>query len=183
MADAMSQVPRPTPRQQAVLELFQKKAAAGEPPPTYGEIAAEFGWKSRNAAKRHVLELIRKGLLKSAVAGAPRGTSLAAPLVNRTHLIERLDGPSVIDLAVPPYMMPEQGIVFAFHQPNADLAEHHILENDLVFVAPKDTPVEVRLEVVGREGRPIVLPPGTRRRGRLVGVVVGTMRYYGALDD
>lgn len=180
------QATTPTPTQQKVLDFFRNRAAAGAPTPTYQEIAEVFGWSSRNAAKQHVLALIRKGMLKANTEGSARGTSLAEPLAYRTQLVSHLGrDQGAVDLAVPTYLLPEQGVLLAFHQPDNRLASAGLLEHDLVFVGAKTTPVRPRHYVVSESGKPVAVADTPAARRRAVGVVVASTRsqYAAALDD
>jgi len=49
--------------QQLVLRLLEERSENGEPPPTYREICAHFGYRSPKAAADHVMALERKGLV------------------------------------------------------------------------------------------------------------------------
>lgn len=177
LVDTMPRNAIPTARQRAVLDLFLERSAKGEAPPTYREIADHFGWKSATAAQGHVLALIRKGLLKASTGGSARGTSLAEPLAYRTRLVSRLGrNQSGVELAVPTYMLPEEGILFAFHQPDGRLASAGLLERDLVFVGAKTTPVRPRHYVISEGGKPVAVADTPAARRRAVGLVVASMR-------
>jgi repressor LexA len=52
-----------TPLQQQVYDFIRAQIETQHCPPTMGEIAARFSWKSQNAAWSHVDALLRKGLL------------------------------------------------------------------------------------------------------------------------
>ncbi|MEW6721451.1 MAG: cyclic nucleotide-binding domain-containing protein [Thermodesulfobacteriota bacterium] len=53
----------PTPPQKKILVLLFAKEFAGQPPPTYREIAAELGWRAAGTVRDHVGSLVRKGFL------------------------------------------------------------------------------------------------------------------------
>lgn len=170
-----------TPRQNDVLSLFKERARANKPPPTYAEIAKRFRWRSRNAAKRHVLELIRKGVLNQDPRAVARGTSLAEPLEQMTPVLDSLAGNPVTHIPVPTYMLPEQGVLFVFQMPDDRMKPHAILENDLIFVGPAETPVTPRFLVVSEKGVPVVVTEAAAHRKKVLGVVVGVMRSPAAL--
>lgn len=56
--------PKLTTRQQQILDLIQTAIAHSGAPPTRAEIAAEFGFKSANAAEEHLRALARKGVIE-----------------------------------------------------------------------------------------------------------------------
>ncbi|MBL4566991.1 MAG: repressor LexA [Porticoccus sp.] len=61
-----------TPRQQQILDLIKQHIEETGYPPTRAEIAAEFGFKSPNAAEEHLRALARKGVIEM-IAGTSRG--------------------------------------------------------------------------------------------------------------
>jgi repressor LexA len=69
----------PTKRQGAVLRVIERHCSAGEPPPTFREIAHELGIGSVNAVAKHIQALQRKGLL-DAKAGKSRSLRVVSPL-------------------------------------------------------------------------------------------------------
>ncbi|HEY0878785.1 MAG TPA: transcriptional repressor LexA, partial [Zeimonas sp.] len=64
-----------TARQQQILSLIRRHIADTGFPPTRAEIAAEFGFRSANAAEEHLKALARKGVIEL-TAGASRGIRL-----------------------------------------------------------------------------------------------------------
>jgi SOS-response transcriptional repressor LexA len=169
-----------TPIQGKVLDVFLQCAADGKPPPTYAELSQTFGWRSRNAAKGHVLALKRKGALLAALEGLARGITIPSPVVHRTPLIERVGQRRVGLIPIPPYLVPESGILFAFNQPDDRLAREGVLAGDLVLVGHQDVPVEPRLTVVTENGRPVAVSPSRTRRRGTRGVVVAITRSHAA---
>ncbi|MCB1669043.1 MAG: transcriptional repressor LexA [Porticoccaceae bacterium] len=77
-----------TNRQQQIYDLIKQHISDTGYPPTRAEIAAEFGFKSPNAAEEHLRALARKGVIEM-VSGASRGIKLVAeeetglPLIGR----------------------------------------------------------------------------------------------------
>jgi repressor LexA len=67
-----------TKKQAAVRKFIETEIKAGRPCPSYREIAAYFGFSSKNAAICHVKALIDKGIL-IADEGKTRSLQLAAP--------------------------------------------------------------------------------------------------------
>lgn len=75
-----------TARQQQILTLIRRFLADSGRPPTRAEIAAEFGFRSANAAEEHLRALARKGVIEL-IPGASRGIQLTEaaglPLIGR----------------------------------------------------------------------------------------------------
>ena len=74
-SDSSTGVPKLTVRQQQILDLIQSAITETGAPPTRAEIAAEFGFKSANAAEEHLQALARKGVIEL-VSGTSRGIRL-----------------------------------------------------------------------------------------------------------
>lgn len=72
---AMAPTPKLTPRQRQILQLIEHAIERNGAPPTRAEIAAEFGFKSPNAAEEHLRALARKGAIEL-VSGTSRGIRL-----------------------------------------------------------------------------------------------------------
>lgn len=79
-----------TDRQRRIVEVYRRRAADGEPPPTHRELCKQFGWKSTGTARDHIRALVQKGILAPAehrsrgahlMADRPNGRFL--PLVGR----------------------------------------------------------------------------------------------------
>lgn len=71
-----------TQRQQSVLAFIEREYAASRPCPSLREIAAHFGFSSKNAAVAHVRALLKKGLL---AADAGKARSLRPVQAERRH--------------------------------------------------------------------------------------------------
>jgi repressor LexA len=71
----MDHNPKLTPRQQQIFDLVRDTIERTGSPPTRAEIAAEFGFKSANAAEEHLQALARKGAIEL-VGGTSRGIRL-----------------------------------------------------------------------------------------------------------
>lgn len=52
-----------TPLQYRILGAIRRRSLRGEPPPTYRDLCAEFGWASTGTARDHLQALARKGHL------------------------------------------------------------------------------------------------------------------------
>ncbi|KRG42352.1 LexA family transcriptional regulator [Stenotrophomonas panacihumi] len=64
-----------SPRRAAILAFLRERTRAGHPP-SLAEIAAEFGFASRNAAQKHVQALAEAGLIELRGGGLARGIRL-----------------------------------------------------------------------------------------------------------
>ena len=78
-----------TSRQQQVLDLIKQHLIETGFPPTRAEIAAEFGFKSPNAAEEHLRALARKGVIEM-TSGASRGIRLMENPQNGIPLVGRV---------------------------------------------------------------------------------------------
>ena len=54
-----------TPKQRAVLQYLKDYRREHGMPPSYDEIRREFGFASLNSARKHLLQLDRKGFIRS----------------------------------------------------------------------------------------------------------------------
>jgi repressor LexA len=77
-----------TVRQQEILNLIQTVVSRTGMPPTRAEIAAHFGFRSTNAAEKHLQALAKKGAIEL-LSGASRGIRLAAELLSEVDLSEQ----------------------------------------------------------------------------------------------
>lgn len=71
-----------TPRQNEVYQVICQKWSQNGSPPTYDEIAQEFGWHV-NAAREHVIAIRKKGYLEPVEVGKSRGV---IPLGLKAHI-------------------------------------------------------------------------------------------------
>lgn len=86
----MSTMPAEPSKRNQILAFIQRQIAAGQPP-SLAEIAAAFGFASRNAAQKHVLALAEAGLIELVpnqkrgirLAEAARPDLLALPVLGR----------------------------------------------------------------------------------------------------
>lgn len=89
-SDPMCPMERLSPRRAAVLAFLRERARIGQPP-SLAEIAAEFGFASRNAAQKHVQALVEAGLIEQRsgqargihLPEAPRDRPLVLPVLGR----------------------------------------------------------------------------------------------------
>jgi repressor LexA len=101
---APGESPKLTVRQQQILDLIQSAIERTGAPPTRAEIAAEFGFRSPNAAEEHLQALARKGVIEL-VGGTSRGIRLQSATL-RSLAANRIKQfalplPSLAQLALP----------------------------------------------------------------------------------
>ncbi len=100
----MQESPKLTPRQQQILDLVQRAIERTGAPPTRAEIAAEFGFRSANAAEEHLQALARKGVIELLV-GTARGIRLKSDTLRALHLSRNrqlsLPLPGIAQLSLP----------------------------------------------------------------------------------
>jgi len=92
--------PKPTARQQQILDLIQTAIARTGAPPTRAEIAAELGFKSANAAEEHLQALARKGVIEL-VSGTSRGIRLRGDTIRSINAARGLQLGSQFSLPIP----------------------------------------------------------------------------------
>jgi SOS-response transcriptional repressor LexA len=171
-----------TGAQLQVLEVFEARAEAGEPPPSLRELCEQFGWSSLASAQQHVAALVRKGFLKTAAEGESRGVHLGKPLVVKVPLVESLGrrgkpGPAIQHVAVAPNWGPGDG-GFVFNHFDDGLRRHGLRSGDLIFVRTTGPVPDSGFGVVSRAGKPrlVRLDPGGPRPRGVVGVATLMMR-------
>ncbi len=177
-------------------------------PPSYEEIRREFGFASLNSARKHLLQLHRKGFIRSPwknqkraleiveVAEAPRAVSL--PLLGtvaagKPLLSEEVDG----SIEVPESML-RRGEHFALRVRGDSMIEDGIHDGDLLVVQRRED-AEVGQTVVAlvdgeatvkryyRQGDKVELRPANEKFTPIIadpssvhveGVVVGLVRTF-----
>ncbi|HUD40806.1 MAG TPA: transcriptional repressor LexA [Dokdonella sp.] len=133
----------PSARRSRILEFIRHRIAAGQPP-SLAEIAAAFGFASRNAAYKHVQALAEAGLIELAPnqkrgirlpAGARADDLIALPVLGRVAAGAPIGADVALDQALwldarlfalrPDYLLRVQG---------DSMIEDGILDGDLVGV-------------------------------------------------
>lgn len=194
-----------TALQRRVLEVFQKRARVGVPPPTYRELCEEFGWRSTGTARDHLKALVRKGALDAA-AGRARGTHLHTepteatvplPLVGRIVAGRPVISEEYVEaeISVPTFLVPS-GEGFLLRVSGDSMEGASILDGDLVVIRQTGEPTpgeivaatvsgETTLKRLERGRRTWVLAAENPRYGPIPidteditihGVVVGVLR-------
>jgi len=137
-----------TDRQQNILAFINRKVKQLGFPPTVQEMADEFGFKSKNAAFKHLEALERKGYIRRAAGGA-RGITILNRLsetseqgMSRVPLIGTVAaGTPVLAeenieryVPVPDYLTDTGGSFYALRVKGDSMIDAGILEGDLVIV-------------------------------------------------
>ena len=197
-----------TPKQRAVLQYLKDYRREHEMPPSYEEIRREFGFASLNSARKHLLQLHRKGFIRSPwknqkraleiveAAEAPRAAALpllGAVAAGKPILSEEIDG----TIEVPESML-RRGEHFALRVRGDSMVEDGIRDGDLLVVQRREE-AEVGQTVVAlvdgeatvkrfyRQGEKVELRPANERFSpivaepssvRIEGVVVGLVRTF-----
>jgi repressor LexA len=197
-----------TPKQRAVLQYLKDYRREHGMPPSYDEIRREFGFASLNSARKHLLQLHRKGFIRSPwknqkraleivdSADAPRavrlplkgGVSAGKPLVFE-------EGGGSVEVTE---SMLRSGDHFALRVRGDSMADDGILDGDLLLVHRRDD-AEVGQTVLALvdgeatvkryhpQGEKVQLRPANESfpslvadasSVRLEGVVVGLLRVF-----
>lgn len=197
-----------TPKQRAVLQYLKDYRREHGMPPSYDEIRREFGFASLNSARKHLLQLHRKGFIRSPwknqkraleiveAEEAPRAATL--PLVGsvaagKPLLSEEVDG----TVEVPEAML-RRGEHVALRVRGDSMIEDGIRDGDLLVVQRRED-AEIGQTVVAlvdgeatvkryyRQGDKVELRPANARvtsilaepsSVHLEGVVVGLVRNF-----
>ena len=167
-----------TNRQQQIYDLIKQHIAETGFPPTRAEIAAEFGFKSPNAAEEHLRALAKKGVIEM-VSGASRGIRLieeeepGLPLVGKVaagepvlaieNVEDYVDVPATLFYPSADYLLRVQGMSMKdIGIMDGDLIAVHsaqTAENGQVVVARIDDEVTVKRFRKGSKPHLITLLP------------------------
>jgi len=197
-----------TPKQRAVLQYLKDYRREHGMPPSYDEIRREFGFASLNSARKHLLQLHRKGFIRSPWKNQKRALEIVEaketpraavlPLVGslsagKPLLPEAVDG----TVAVPEAML-RRGEHVALRVRGDGMVEDGIRDGDLLVVQRRgdaeagQTVValvdgEATVKRYYRQGDKIELRPVNERFAPVVaepssvhveGVVVGLVRTF-----
>lgn len=138
-----------TERQKSILALITKKVKEVGFPPTVQELADEFGFKSKNAAYKHLEALEKKGFIRRSAGGARGITVLhretgdpviagqnSVPLVGLVAAGTPILAEENIQryVPVPDYLTASSGPYFALRVTGDSMVNAGIMEDDLVIV-------------------------------------------------
>ena len=129
-----------TQAQQKVLRFVFRRISVGEASPSFGEIAAHFGYRSRMAAHKHVQALERKGYLSR--TGDARGLRLrekawallGVPILGRIPAGKPASEAEFLGALTPYDLYPQGEGHFALRASGRSMARAGILPNDYVIV-------------------------------------------------
>jgi len=197
-----------TPKQRAVLQFLKDYRRENGMPPSYEEIRQEFGFASLNSARKHLLQLHRKGFIRSPWKNQkraleivdseepPRAVSL--PLLGSVAAgvpTESEEIPENID--VPEHLL-RRGEHFALRVTGDSMIDDGIHEGDLLVVQKQETANagqtvvalvdgEATVKRFYRQGEQVELRPANERYSPILadpsfvqvrGVVVGLVRAF-----
>jgi repressor LexA len=198
-----------TPKQRAVLQFLKDYRREHGMPPSYDEIRTEFGFASLNSARKHLLQLHRKGYIRSPWQNqkraleivdqeeAPRAATI--PLLGTVVAGAPLESEEVPDSVEVPESLLRRGEHFALRVRGDSMIDDGIHEGDLLVVQRRDT-AEVGQTVVAlvdgeatvkrfyRGNGKVELRPANASYAPIVadpesvqvrGVVVGLVRSFG----
>jgi repressor LexA len=165
-----------TPKQRAVLQYLKRYRREHGMPPSYEEIRREFRFASLNSARKHLLQLDRKGFIRSPWGNQKRALEIVEPLEPPRAATLRVeqDGGGTVEV---PQSMLREGEHFALRARGNAFASEGIVDGDLLVVQRRTDAGPGQMVVVLADGQAIV----TRQedgRNRPEGVVVGLIRTF-----
>jgi repressor LexA len=177
-------------------------------PPSYDEIRREFGFASLNSARKHLLQLHRKGFIRSPWKNQKRALEIveaeevhraaALPLVGSVAAGKPLLSEEIDETVEVPEAMLRRGEHFALRVRGDSMIEDGIRDGDLLVVQRRED-AEIGQTVVAlvdgeatvkryyRQGDKVELRPANERFSPIVaepssvqfqGVVVGLVRAF-----
>jgi repressor LexA len=197
-----------TPKQRAVLQFLKDYRRAHSMPPSYEEIRQEFGFASLNSARKHLLQLHRKGFIRSPWKNQKRALEIVEreeqPVAAKLRLLgtvvagNPLDSDEVEEEVEVPESLLRHGEHFALRVRGDSMVDDGIHDGDVLVVQKRDT-ADVGQTVVAlveeeatvkrfyRQGEKVELRPANEAFEPIVidskavqvrGVVVGLMRSF-----
>lgn len=195
-----------TPKQRAVLQFLKDYRREHGMPPSYEEIRQEFGFASLNSARKHLLQLHRKGFIRSPWKNQKRALEIvdqvdppkaaSLPLLGAVVAGVPVDSEEVPETVDVPESLLRRGEHFALRVTGDSMIEDGIHEGDLLVVQQRET-AEAGQTVVAlvegeatvkrfyRQGNQIELRPANAQYSPILadaasvqvrGVVVGLVR-------
>ena len=197
-----------TSKQRAVLQFLKDYRREHSMPPSYEEIRQEFGFASLNSARKHLLQLHRKGFIRSPWKNQKRALEIVEreeqPVAAKLRLLgtvvagNPLDSDEVEEEVEVPESLLRRGEHFALRVRGDSMIDDGIHDGDLLVVQKRDT-ADVGQTVVAlvegeatvkrfyRQGEKVELRPANEafepividpKAVQLRGVVVGLMRSF-----
>jgi repressor LexA len=197
-----------TPKQRAVLQFLKDYRREHGMPPSYEEIRQEFGFASLNSARKHLLQLHRKGFIRSPWKNQKRALEIVEreerPLAAKLQLLgtvvagNPLDSEEVPEEIEVPESLLRRGEHFALRVRGDSMIDDGIHDGDLLVVQKRDTADagqtvvalvdgEATVKRYYRQGEKVELRPANQSFEPIVvdpnavqvrGVVVGLMRSF-----
>ncbi|HXV59734.1 MAG TPA: transcriptional repressor LexA [Vicinamibacteria bacterium] len=197
-----------TKKQRAIYEFLKEYRRENGMPPSYEEIRRKFGFASLNSARKHLLQLHRKGYIKSPWKNQKRAlvivkreedpTAVSLPLLGTVVAGRPLEASETQDSIPVPESLLRHGEHFALRVSGNSMVEDGILDGDVLVVQSRDTadPGQTVVALVDgeatvkrfyRQGDSIELRPANPRFEPIVvkpelvnlrGVVVGLVRKF-----
>lgn len=197
-----------TPKQRAVLQFLKDYRREHGMPPSYEEIRREFGFASLNSARKHLLQLHRKGFIRSPWKNQkraleiveqeemPRAVSL--PLLGNVAAGVPIDSEEIPESIEVPETLLRRGEHFALRVTGDSMIGDGIHEGDLLVVQKQESAQagqtvvalvdgEATVKRFYRQGEKVELRPANEHYEPIVsdpalvqvrGVVVGLMRAF-----
>ncbi len=197
-----------TSKQRAVLQFLKDYRREHSMPPSYEEIRQEFGFASLNSARKHLLQLHRKGFIRSPWKNQKRALEIVEreeqPVAAKLRLLgtvvagNPLDSDEVEEEVEVPESLLRRGEHFALRVRGDSMIDDGIHDGDLLVVQKRDS-ADVGQTVVAlvegeatvkrfyRQGEKVELRPANEafepividpKAVQLRGVVVGLMRSF-----
>ena len=197
-----------TTKQRAVLQFLKDYRREHSMPPSYEEIRQEFGFASLNSARKHLLQLHRKGFIRSPWKNQKRALEILEqeekPVAAKLRLLgtvvagNPLDSDEAEEEVEIPESLLRRGEHFGLRVRGDSMVDDGIQDGDLLVVQRRDT-ADIGQTVVAlvegeatvkrfyRQGQKVELRPANEAFEPIVtdptavqirGVVVGLMRSF-----
>ena len=197
-----------TTKQRAVLQFLKDYRREHSMPPSYEEIRQEFGFASLNSARKHLLQLHRKGFIRSPWKNQKRALEILEqeekPVAAKLRLLgtvvagNPLDSDEAEEEVEIPESLLRRGEHFGLRVRGDSMVDDGIQDGDLLVVQRRDT-ADIGQTVVAlvegeatvkrfyRQGKKVELRPANEAFEPIVtdptavqirGVVVGLMRSF-----
>lgn len=197
-----------TPKQRAVLQFLKDYRRENGMPPSYDEIRRQFGFSSLNSARKHLLQLHRKGFISSPWKNQKRALVIteaetppraaALPLLGVVVAGAPLESEETADSVDVPEALLRRGEHFALRVRGDSMRDDGILDGDLLVVQKREeagdgqTVValvegEATVKRLYRQGGKVELRPANPQFSPIVaeagavqvrGIVVGLLRQF-----
>jgi repressor LexA len=137
-----------TPKQRAVLQYLKDYRREHGMPPSYEEIRREFGFASLNSARKHLLQLHRKGFIRSPWKNQKRALEIVdedeAPRAVRLRVLGSIAAgkpviaPGEAETVEVPQSLLRKGEHFALRVQGDGMAEDGMVDGDLLVLQRRE---------------------------------------------